>query len=68
MNRAHVSLRLSNLVGPRAAKPSDETIAYVAELIDRLDPRSPCYEPNVEMLLSLEATLWTLECGTGLRA
>lgn len=62
MNRADVAQRLSNLAGPTAAKPSDETVTHATEMIDRLDPSSLHYEPNVEMLLSLEATLWALEC------
>jgi len=49
------------LADQESVSPTDETIAHAAALIERLDPRSPCYEANVEMLLSLEATIWALQ-------
>jgi len=61
MNRADVASRLSMLADQESVSPTDETIAHAAALIERLDPRSPCYEANVEMLLSLEATIWALQ-------
>ncbi|MET3493362.1 hypothetical protein [Variovorax boronicumulans] len=67
MNRADVAKRLSNLAGPEVAKPSDETVAHVVALIGSLNTQSPLYQPNVETLLSLEATIWARECGAKLQ-
>lgn len=60
MNRTDVASRLLRLADQEFANPPDEAIAHAAALIERLDPRSPCYASNVETLLSLEATIWII--------
>lgn len=68
MNRTDVAQRLFNLAGPEVARPSEETVAHVVALLDGLDTRSPLYQSNVEMFLSLEATIWARECGAKLQS
>ena len=63
MNRTAVAQRLFGLVDSLGGTPPDETVAFAAEMIERLNPNSHCYEANVDMLLSLEATLWARERG-----
>lgn len=43
-----------------SASPHD-AVSHIATMIDRLDKASPSYEDDVMLLLSIGATIWTLE-------
>ncbi len=60
MNRIDVASQLLRLADREFENPPDESIAHAAALIERLDPRIPCFASNVETLLSLKATIWAL--------
>lgn len=61
MNQTKVMLAVIEMARMGGAMPADEAISHVAALIDRLDMHSETYE--VEVLLAIGATIWTLEQG-----
>lgn len=61
MNRSDVARRLSAFAGLDISSLPEEEVSHAVRMIDRLDPRSRCYEANLETLLSLEATIWAAQ-------
>ena len=45
------------------ALPADEAISRIAVLIDRLDVHSENYQIDMEVLLCIGATIWTMAKG-----
>lgn len=61
MNRTNVMLAVVEMAGVGGALPGDEAISHIAAMIDRLDITSDSYEADVRVLLSVGATIWSLE-------
>ena len=59
-NRTDVMLAVVEMAGVGGALPADEAISQIAALIDRLDVHSESYQIDLEVLLSIGATIWTL--------
>ena len=61
MNRTDVLLAVVEMAEVGGAMPADDAISHIAAMIDRLDMASPSYEADMQVLLSIGATIWTLE-------
>ena len=60
MNRTDVMLAVVEMAEVGGALPADVAISQIAALIDRLDVHSESYQFDLEVLLSIGATIWTL--------
>ena len=63
MNRTDVMLAVVEMAEAGGALPADEAISRIAVLIDRLDVHSENYQIDMEVLLCIGATIWTLAKG-----
>ena len=61
MNRTDVMFAVVERAGAGGALPATEAISHIAAFIDRLDKASESYQTDLEVLLSIGATIWTLE-------
>ncbi|MDM0066768.1 hypothetical protein [Variovorax sp. J31P207] len=61
MNRTDVMLAVVEMARAGGALPGTEAISHIPALIDRLDKASESYQPDLELLLNIGATILTLE-------
>ena len=61
MNHTDVMLAVVEMARVGGALPATEAISHIAAFIDRLDKASERYQIDLEVLLSVGATIWTLE-------
>ena len=67
MNRTDVMFAVVEMVaGAGGALPATEAISHIAAFIDRLDKASESYQTDLEVLLSIGATIWTLAASSPL--
>lgn len=60
VNQTDVMLKIVEMASMNGALPPDHAISLIAILIDRLDMHSDNYEHDVEALLKIGATIWSL--------
>ncbi len=65
MNRTDVLLAVIKLADIDGGMPPEDAISHITTLIDRLDMAHPEYENDVETLLKIGATIWTLNRSAG---
>lgn len=65
MNHTDVMLRIVEMAKVGGALSSQDALANIAAMIDRLDVRSDSYEEDVAQLMKIGATIWDLASGPG---
>ncbi|MDI1238759.1 MAG: hypothetical protein PSV26_14855 [Polaromonas sp.] len=61
MTRTDAMLAIIEMARIGGAASPEDAVSHLATLIDRLDKTSLYYEGEVRLLLSIGATIWTLE-------
>lgn len=54
-------LTIVDMAAVGGALSSEDAISHLAEMIDRLDTASSEYEADVEVLMAIGATIWSLQ-------
>lgn len=60
MNQTDAMLRIVDMEAVGGAAAPEDAIAFIAELINRLDPFSDSYESDVYSLLRVGACIWAM--------
>ncbi|MDI1341479.1 hypothetical protein [Polaromonas sp.] len=61
LNRTDAVLAIIEMARIGGAASPQDAVSHIATLIDRLDKTRLSYEGEVRLLLSIGATIWTLE-------
>lgn len=60
MNRTQIMLAVVELAKTGGTLAPEDAISAISAMIDKLDPVSDSYERDVEALMKIGATIWSL--------
>ncbi|RYH64496.1 MAG: hypothetical protein EON54_06445 [Alcaligenaceae bacterium] len=65
MNQTNVLMRIVEMAKVGGALSPEEAMSTVSAMIGRLDVHSASYEPDIDALVKIGATIWTLASRPG---